>query len=116
MVYEETDDMIGMGDFASFLRKARKIGKKVRGVVKKVRSRVKRLKGKARKARGIVREEVEATRRTVDPRGGRPVAVAPGGGMPGMPGASGAMDWIKANPMIVAGGALAAVFLFARRK
>lgn len=117
MIYEETDDMIGLGDFASFLRKARKVGKRVRGVVKRVRSRIKGVRGKAKRAAAVVREEVDQTATAVRPSRSRAPAT------PGRPtmgpagsGAAGAMEWVKANPVIVAGAGLAAILLFARKR
>ena len=108
--------MIGMGDFASFLKRVRKVGKKVRGVVRKVRKRVRSVRGKARSAAAAVQSEVRSTRRAVAPSRGRPpMAVAPAPSMgPGT--GAGVVEWAKANPLIVAGGALAAVLLFARKR
>lgn len=103
----EPDDMIGLGDLATTIAKARKGAKKFKAFLKRVKGKVKGRSVVAGGKRVSVDESGEVSVSPVDN-----AQVVPAGGVS----AAGAMEWVKRNPLIVGVGALALVALFMRRK
>jgi len=95
-VIYQSDDLIGMGDFSA-------VAEKVTGLVGKAGKLFRKLKKKTGKTAGKVARAAAPAEPSA-----APVVQASAGG--------GAMDFIKRNPIAVAGIALVGIFLLARKR